>query len=56
MSVAHGAVAPTDPQAWAIIDGKLYLNANKIVRGRWEMDIPGHITGGDAHWPKVLSE
>ncbi|MEM9060884.1 MAG: YHS domain-containing (seleno)protein [Pseudomonadota bacterium] len=53
-AVAQGYTASTDPEAWKIVDGKLYLNYNKDVQSRWETDIPGHIASGDANWPKVL--
>ena len=53
-AVSQGYTASTDPNAWKIVDGKLYLNYNKSVQQKWEADIPGHIASGDANWPKVL--
>ncbi|MGD1924778.1 MAG: YHS domain-containing (seleno)protein [Paracoccaceae bacterium] len=53
-AVSQGYTASTDPDAWKIVDGKLYLNYNKDVQSTWEEDIPGHIASGDANWPKVL--
>jgi len=53
-AVSQGYTASTDPEAWSIVDGKLYLNYNKSVQANWEKDIPGHIASGDANWPKVL--
>ena len=53
-AVSRGYTAPTDPTAWEVVDGKLYLNYNHAVRARWKQDIPGHITRADAHWPGVL--
>ena len=38
-----------------VIDGKLYLNYNDEIQGRWEQDIPGHITRANGNWPNVLS-
>jgi len=54
-AVAQGYTASTDPEAWKIVDGKLYLNYNKSVQTRWEADIPGYIASGDENWPKVLN-
>ena len=53
-AVSQGYTASTDPEAWSIVDGKLYLNYSKSVQQTWEQDIPGNIAAGDANWPKVL--
>ena len=55
-AVAAGAVAPTNPAVWMLVDGKLYLNFDKPTREQWKRDIPGHIKKADANWPGVLSE
>lgn len=52
-AVAQGSTAPTDPTAWSIVDGKLYLNYNSSVRQMWSADIPGHIRSADNNWPKL---
>lgn len=54
-AVSQGYTAATDPEAWTIVDGKLYLNYNKSVQSTWEQDIPGNIAAGDGNWPKVLN-
>ncbi len=54
-AAAQGYIAATHPNAWTIYEGKLYLNANRNIRRRWERDIPGFITQGDANWPGILS-
>lgn len=53
-AVSQGYTAPTVPEAWSIVDDKLYLNFSTSVRSRWERDIPGHIAAADANWPSVL--
>lgn len=50
-AVAQGYTAPTDPDAWRIVDGKLYLNYSLKVQKDWEQDIPGFIASADANWP-----
>lgn len=55
-AVSRGYTASTDPDAWKIVDGKLYLNFNRRVQRMWEGDIPGNIARGDANWPAVLSQ
>ncbi|MEM9765532.1 MAG: YHS domain-containing (seleno)protein [Pseudomonadota bacterium] len=53
-AVAQGYTAATDPEAWAIVDDKLYLNYNQDVQARWNKDIPGFIASADGNWPTVL--
>ena len=53
-AVSKGYVAPIDPTAWRIVDGKLYLNYNADIQKTWASDIPGYIGRADANWPKVL--
>lgn len=52
-AVASGYTASTDPEAWKIVDGKLYLNYSKSVQSKWAKDIPGNIIKGDANWPGI---
>ncbi|MGI9283972.1 MAG: YHS domain-containing (seleno)protein [Pseudomonadales bacterium] len=53
-AVSHGFTKPTDPNAWKIVDGKLYLNLSKGVQKKWLKDVPGNIAKADSNWPKVL--
>ena len=50
-AVAHGYTADIDPEAWSIVEGRLYLNYSLEVRGKWEQDVPGYIAKGDQNWP-----
>ncbi len=52
-AVALGSTADIDPDAWRIVDGKLYLNVSQSIRRKWEQDIPGHIARADANWPSI---
>ena len=53
-AVAEGYTASTVPEAWAIVDGRLYLNYSRRVQRQWSRDIPGNIARADANWPGVL--
>jgi YHS domain-containing protein len=55
-AVSQGYTASADPQAWRVVDGKLYLNYSLDVQQQWQGDIPGNIAKGDANWPKVLDK
>jgi YHS domain-containing protein len=50
-AVSKGYTADTDPQAWRIVDGRLFLNYDRGVQRLWEEDVPGRIAKGDANWP-----
>jgi hypothetical protein len=54
--VASGYKAPIEPDAWTVVDGKLYLNYNQSVRRQWSGDIPGYLRKADANWPQVRSK
>ena len=54
-AVSQGYTASTVPEAWRIVDGKLYLNYSKGVQATWEQDIPGNIAKGKQNWPGVLN-
>ena len=53
-AVSQGYTAKADPDAWTIIEDKLYLNYDKNVQATWAADIPGNIGKADSNWPKVL--
>jgi YHS domain-containing protein len=54
--MASGYKAPIEPDAWTVVDGKLYLNYNQSVRSRWSTDVPGYVRKADANWPTVRSK
>jgi YHS domain-containing protein len=47
---AMGFKVPVVPEAWSIVDGKLYLNNSLHVQKRFEQDIPGHINNATLNW------
>ena len=52
-AVSQGHTAGIDPEAWTIIDGKLYLNYSKGVPRKWQMDTKGRIEQADKNWPSL---
>ena len=50
-AVSKGHTASIDPEAWRIVDGKLYLNYSKGVQEKWAKDVPGNIQRADQNWP-----
>lgn len=53
-AVSRGYTASVAPEAWQIVDNKLYLCYSLSVRDRWSRNLAGNIASGDANWPKVL--
>ncbi len=53
---SQGYAVKTEPDAWSIVDGKLYLNYNTTVRAKWSEDIPGRIKAADQNWPEILKK
>jgi YHS domain-containing protein len=54
--MAEGHKASTSPDAWTILDGKLYLNYDKGVRQLWDKDRPGNIKKANDNWPSVKKD
>jgi len=52
--VAQGYAVKIEPEAWSIVDGKLYLNYSLGVQEDWKQDVPGYLRRADANWPNVL--
>jgi YHS domain-containing protein len=42
-----------DPNAWAVVDGKLYLNLNAGAQRVWNRDRVGNIETGNLNWLNI---
>jgi enamine deaminase RidA (YjgF/YER057c/UK114 family) len=45
-----------DPEAWAIVDGKLYLTHTRGSMERWSANAAGNIKQADQNWSKVKNQ
>ena len=45
-----------DPQAWRVVDNKLYLNVNKDIQKKWLEDVPGNISKAGKTWPEIKNK
>ena len=52
-ATAHGFIARGDPEQWAIVDHKLYVNNNEFAMALWDQDRAGHIIAADVNWPLI---
>jgi YHS domain-containing protein len=53
---AEGHTAPTKPDAFTIVDDKLYLNYNTDVMRMWREKKDEYIEQGNKNWPGILSK
>jgi len=52
-AIALSRIADIDPDEWAIVDDKLYLNNGFLAQTLWSFDKSGNIAKGDRNWPLV---
>ncbi|WMW80870.1 YHS domain-containing (seleno)protein [Undibacterium cyanobacteriorum] len=56
MGVALEKKLDGDPQAWRVVDNKLYLNVNKDIQKKWLEDVPGNIVKASKTWPEIKNK
>ena len=55
-AMAKGSFASTKPEAWSIVDGKLYLNYDLRIRKRWEENQNYFIQFADKNWQNIWAK
>lgn len=53
--IRYGQMVEADPQAWIIVDDKLYLHTDHSFLEKWQADTGAAIKEGDEQW-QVLRE
>jgi len=53
---SEGHKAPTQPDAFTIVNDKLYLNYNKDVKTEWSKNKKERIQKADQNWPSVKKQ
>jgi hypothetical protein len=56
VGTAYGSTVSIDPDAWRIINGKLYLFGGKQGAANWESDYQSYVTRADENWPAIEAE
>lgn len=52
---AKNDLVSSDPQAWDIVDGKLYLNYDRDVQQLWRAQRARYIDSGNRNWPTLVA-
>ena len=55
-AVSEGYTADADPEAWKVVDGKLYLNYNLDVQKTWEKNEAERIENGKKNWQQFKTK
>lgn len=53
-AMMQGQLSSTDPLAWQIVKGKLYLTHSAEIEQIWKQNVSQNIRRADAHWPSAL--
>jgi len=54
--MGEGHKATTQPDAWTIVNGKLYLNYNKEVQKLWNANQSKYVQMADKNWPALKNK
>ncbi|POR50798.1 YHS domain-containing (seleno)protein [Bosea psychrotolerans] len=53
---SRGYLVKIEPDAWSIVDGKLYLNYDLDVRRTWLRDTKKYLARSEAGWPGLTAK
>ncbi|MCA0928981.1 YHS domain-containing (seleno)protein [Ruegeria profundi] len=53
-AMAHGSLTGSDPMAWQVVGGRLYMTHSLEVERMWRTDSAEYIRKAEAHWPGIL--
>ena len=56
VALEKGHKDTVDPEAWAIVDGKLYLTYNKEALAFWQKNAAENIGRANENWPEVKQQ
>jgi len=56
LAMSYGKKVDIDVNAWKIVDGQLYVQANPRAAQVWQRDISGNIEKADVTWPTVMNK
>ncbi|MDA7965093.1 YHS domain-containing (seleno)protein [Ruegeria sp.] len=53
-AMAKNKLLSSDPQAWRIVDGHLYLTHSRKIELIWQQNVGKYIRQADKNWPDIL--
>lgn len=53
---SRGYLVKVEPEAWSIVDGRLYLNYDLGVRQTWLGRTKTNIARADGNWPRLMAK
>ena len=53
LGTAMGRKFDGDPEIWAVVDGRLYVNVHQGAQQRWQGNPAGYIATADHNWPLI---
>ena len=56
MGMSRNKKVAADPEAWTIVDGKLYMKFNKAARDQWRQNTADNIKKGEENWTKLSKQ
>lgn len=56
LGMSIGKRFPVDPEAWTIVDNKLYLNSDQSALAQFKADTTKTIAAADAQWENVKAQ
>lgn len=54
-AVSRNYTADVEPEAFDIVNGKLYLNYSKVVQLRWKVSREENIRKAEQNWPRLTA-
>jgi YHS domain-containing protein len=55
-AVSRNYTADIDPKAFAVVNGKLYVNYSSLVQARWRVSRDANIAEGEKNWPGLKAQ
>ncbi|PZO01446.1 MAG: hypothetical protein DCF30_07430 [Hyphomicrobiales bacterium] len=52
---SRGYLVKIEPEAWSIVDGRLYLNYDLGVRKTWARDTATYLARSERNWPRLTT-
>ena len=56
LAIEKGHKTTADPEAWAIVDGMLYVMHSLAARERWMQNVAENIRRDEENWPAVKQQ